>query len=66
MNGTAENKSFLENKLKLKFENFPQMLVVSETGAFLLPVDKFLKYSVDSSKLKKEINIFCEKLNKNL
>lgn len=66
MNGTKENKIFLEKKLNMKFESFPQIIVINDLGAKILPCEKYLKYSIDSKMLKSEISIFCDKLNKKI
>ncbi len=66
MNGTQENKEFIEKKYGLRLDSFPQMLLVNENGSFLVPKEKYLKYSIDSRKMFEDLDLFCKENNKKI
>ncbi len=66
MNGTQENKEFIEKKYGLSFDSFPQLLLVNENGRYVVPKEKYLKYSIDSRKMFEDLDLFCKENNKKI
>jgi hypothetical protein len=47
MNGTKDNKEFLEKRFGKDFSIFPQLLILNESETVVIPPVKFLKYSLE-------------------